>query len=92
MVLDWPELSAAIRAKRRNFLWCGEGEKPDYAPALLNLAMVAQQYLHDNALGAAKLSRVSGADAAPGKLGSGEWHRQPGAAGGGRGCKPAASQ
>ena len=25
-------------------------EKPDYAPALLNLATVAQQYLHDNAL------------------------------------------
>ena len=25
-------------------------EQPDYAPALLNLATVAQQYLHDNAL------------------------------------------
>ena len=25
-------------------------EKPDYGPALLNLATVAQQYLHDNAL------------------------------------------
>ena len=66
---------------------------PDYAPAILNLATVEQQYLHDNKLGAGTLPRVSGAHAAPGKLGRGECHcQQSRTARDSHGCQSAAGE
>ena len=52
--LEW--ISGLARVERGHpreaaqFFAAAAKEKPDYGPALLNLATVAQQYLHDNAL------------------------------------------
>ena len=73
----WRGFSAAARAKRRSVSTSALKQQPDYRPALLNLAIVAQQYLKDRQLALREVSGVSRVKAAASQRGSPGGDRAP---------------